>query len=273
MKKEVVINGKEIKSKKDLHQHLKIMLGFPDYYGMNLDALYDLLIYEDRKINITFINMKEFEQNLGKYALSFIETLQEIAEKNTNVFIEEIKINKEKRLFIAIELDSNTKQIMKSIIEKMKEWNIKGKFVDVEHMHLTLVFLGNVYEERIREIIETIETLDASDLYLEMDKIGHFSKREGRIYWIGIKNNARLLKIQAGILKSLAEKGFVAEEREYIPHLTFARRVKGYDKLDIDSSISDIENLKIPVNYIDLISSENIRGKLIHSVVYRKALK
>jgi 2'-5' RNA ligase len=259
MKKEVVINGKEIKSKKDLHQHLKIMLGFPDYYGMNLDALYDLLIYEDRKINITFINMKEFEQNLGKYALSFIETLQEIAEKNTNVFIEEIKINKEKRLFIAIELDSNTKQIMKSIIEKMKECNIKGKFVDVEHMHLTLVFLGNVYEERIREIIETIETLDASDLYLEMDKIGHFSKREG--------------KIQAGILKSLAEKGLVAEEREYIPHLTFARRVKGYDKLDIDSSISDIENLKIPVNYIDLISSENIRGKLIHSVVYRKALK
>lgn len=38
-----VINGEQIRSMSDLHQTLKKELALPEYYGENLDALWDCL--------------------------------------------------------------------------------------------------------------------------------------------------------------------------------------------------------------------------------------
>ncbi len=40
---ELVMDAKLLTEKKDIHAYIKKTLGFPDYYGMNLDALYDCL--------------------------------------------------------------------------------------------------------------------------------------------------------------------------------------------------------------------------------------
>lgn len=37
------LDGRALSEKEAAHRYLKEQLGFPDYYGMNLDALYDLL--------------------------------------------------------------------------------------------------------------------------------------------------------------------------------------------------------------------------------------
>nr|1X1W_D Chain D, Barstar [Bacillus amyloliquefaciens]1X1W_E Chain E, Barstar [Bacillus amyloliquefaciens]1X1W_F Chain F, Barstar [Bacillus amyloliquefaciens] len=41
--KKAVINGEQIRSISDLHQTLKKELALPEYYGENLDALWDAL--------------------------------------------------------------------------------------------------------------------------------------------------------------------------------------------------------------------------------------
>ena len=46
------LDGKLIE--KDGHDYLKEALNFPDYYGKNLDALYDCLC--EIKMNITLVN-------------------------------------------------------------------------------------------------------------------------------------------------------------------------------------------------------------------------
>ena len=39
----IVLNAKKMVRKKDAHEYLQQMLDLPDYYGKNLDALYDCL--------------------------------------------------------------------------------------------------------------------------------------------------------------------------------------------------------------------------------------
>jgi ribonuclease inhibitor len=43
----VLINGKEVKSQDDLHKMIAKQLNFPNNYGKNLDALYDVLSTEN----------------------------------------------------------------------------------------------------------------------------------------------------------------------------------------------------------------------------------
>lgn len=39
----VILDAKKLAVKSEAHDYLKRMLGFPDWYGKNLDALYDCL--------------------------------------------------------------------------------------------------------------------------------------------------------------------------------------------------------------------------------------
>ena len=41
--RELILDGRQIKTRADLHAALKVGLELPDYYGNNLDALWDML--------------------------------------------------------------------------------------------------------------------------------------------------------------------------------------------------------------------------------------
>lgn len=41
--KKVILDGEQLCSRENAHTYLQEMLGFPEYYGKNLDALYDCL--------------------------------------------------------------------------------------------------------------------------------------------------------------------------------------------------------------------------------------
>lgn len=70
----IEIDGKLIK--KDGHDYLKEVLNFPDYYGKNLDALYDCLTDIGVETEITLIN--------GSYVSDDImETFVDASDENT----------------------------------------------------------------------------------------------------------------------------------------------------------------------------------------------
>ena len=78
--KKVIIDGKKIKTKKDLHVFFKKELEFPDYYGENLDAFWDCLtdaIISDT-ISIKWIHFKESEKELEPF---FLEVVLKIFER------------------------------------------------------------------------------------------------------------------------------------------------------------------------------------------------
>lgn len=74
----VQLLGTEMTTRQALHAHLKERLGFPDYYGENLDALWDCLRADvDLPITIQWLDFSSSQQALGDYADQTLATLRE----------------------------------------------------------------------------------------------------------------------------------------------------------------------------------------------------
>ena len=58
-----VLDAQQMQTKESTHEYLKDMLGFPEYYGRNLDALYDCLS-DMEDIEIVIQNLTEETKHL-----------------------------------------------------------------------------------------------------------------------------------------------------------------------------------------------------------------
>lgn len=85
----VIIDGGSIKSTNDFHKSIKRLLNFPEYYGENLDALWDCLtdiempltiIWKDHEISAAYLNVSftkiakvfnHFETQLKGFAIKY----------------------------------------------------------------------------------------------------------------------------------------------------------------------------------------------------------
>lgn len=83
-----VINGKNVDSIEKLHNKLKLQLDFPDYYGMNLDSLWDELTSSGEDIKIVIQNSDAIIDSIGNYGVMFIQTIKEASEENDKIRVE-----------------------------------------------------------------------------------------------------------------------------------------------------------------------------------------
>lgn len=82
--KTLIIDGKLMKSKDSLYLHLKRVLALPNYFGNNLDALWDVLTEEDELTEIVFINTDQVKKHLGQYGVQLINLLEKLERQNKN---------------------------------------------------------------------------------------------------------------------------------------------------------------------------------------------
>ncbi len=96
-----------------------------------------------------------------------------------------------------------------------------------EKLHLTLKFLGDIDEERLKNLIEAVEktTKQFSSFKLQISETGAFpSPRNARILWLGARDEQRNMQRLNEILETECErKGFEKEKRIFKAHLTIAR--------------------------------------------------
>lgn len=79
------LNGKAMTDRAAAHDHLSQVLELPDYYGRNLDALYDLMMEISEETEIALLNPALVVVQLGRYGEALLSTLQEAAEENPNI--------------------------------------------------------------------------------------------------------------------------------------------------------------------------------------------
>lgn len=86
--KTIVINGEYMETRELAHQYIKNQLEFPDYYGENLDALWDLLSTESEEMTIIVENCEIIVDHLGQYGVDLLETFSQVGEENPHLEIE-----------------------------------------------------------------------------------------------------------------------------------------------------------------------------------------
>ncbi len=77
-----LIDGAAIRSRDELHDALARQLSLPDWYGRNLDALYDCLtdLHEDTELRL--VHADELFASLGVYADVLQTMLRDACEEN-----------------------------------------------------------------------------------------------------------------------------------------------------------------------------------------------
>lgn len=78
---EFVIDGKNMTDQSSAHGEIAKSMRFPDYYGRNLDALFDLLSTLDGKA--VFLNTADALNSLGVYGLNLLKTFFDAAQANS----------------------------------------------------------------------------------------------------------------------------------------------------------------------------------------------
>ena len=83
---EVIIDGNKFKTQEEFHQLIKKELDLPDYYGENLDALWDCLTgFIEFPVFIIWINYHQSKKLLGKEADIIAKTFEDAAVELTDL--------------------------------------------------------------------------------------------------------------------------------------------------------------------------------------------
>lgn len=166
-----------------------------------------------------------------------------------------------KRIFIAIKIDPEEEllKMISSLKTGLKNESIK--WTETSNIHITLVFLGDTEEKRIREIDSILSGIckgfGSFDLILSSAGIFR-SLRDPRIIWAGINNSPELAELNRRISDELRETGTMLEHRVFNPHLTLGRikRLNDTQKLSgLIENYKDKEIQRVIVSEIVLFES------------------
>ena len=83
------LDGNVIESREELHNTIAWQLSLPDYYGHNLDALWDILSTWSKTLRIEVTHAAQLQQHLGDYADALLQLLREAVEDNNTITITE----------------------------------------------------------------------------------------------------------------------------------------------------------------------------------------
>ncbi len=160
-----------------------------------------------------------------------------------------MKLDRIKRLFIAIEIPPSVIKEVKRIQQFLKKEEVfHGRYVDPNKAHITLKFLGDVEESKIPMIQKRLHTIKHQQMRAHLGNLDLFKSGDTnavRVIFLSIVS-PELAEIAKWIDDALT--GLIAHEsRIFTPHLTIAR-VKEIADYDILADILDQFNVE-PITF------------------------
>lgn len=171
-----------------------------------------------------------------------------------------------KKLFFAL---NATEPLATSFLPTYKKLRINAdkkeiviKWVPADNYHITLIFLGNRPAEQLLDLEETLKEICAnhSPFDLKIEDVGAFSsEHDARVLWLGVQNKKILNTLKNDLEERLIKKDLLnlqSDERDYVPHLTFARLKNPKSVKDMISPFKRKSFGKIHVDEVILYESK-----------------
>ncbi|HYU31666.1 MAG TPA: RNA 2',3'-cyclic phosphodiesterase [Thermoanaerobaculia bacterium] len=131
------------------------------------------------------------------------------------------------RLFVAMEIPEAVRREVARRVAGLRERLPRARWVDVENIHLTLLFLGQVDDAKVPALAAALREAFAKHppLDLRLAEAGTFPpRRPARVAWVGMESPGDLAALHRDITAAAVETvGFEPEERPFHPHVTLAR--------------------------------------------------
>jgi 2'-5' RNA ligase len=161
------------------------------------------------------------------------------------------------RLFFALWPDP---EVRRQLADASGRWSKKP--VAEDKLHITLIFLGEQSPQQRDCCCQAASTVHGEAFELRLDFLG-FWPRPG-IQWLGSSDiPAALPDLVERLQAALQPCGYRAEKRPFVPHVTFARRVR---KAPVKTGL---EAICWPVSDYALVESVVTEGRASYRVLQR----
>lgn len=151
------------------------------------------------------------------------------------------------RAFLAIDLDDDLKPKINKIIREFKQIDANIKYVDLQNLHFTLKFFGDIDTEGIDVLAERIENVvkDFDSFNIKIKGCGAFpNKNRIKVIWVGLDEDNILKELHDKLDKQFNSLGFDLDKK-FSSHLTIGRMRSAKGKNKVKSTIESFENVDI----------------------------
>jgi len=131
------------------------------------------------------------------------------------------------RTFIAAEIPNEIREQLWKLRAEFSNTAPEVRWVRKEGIHLTLKFLGDVEETKIKDIQNELSEAvkNSGKIYAEIKSLGAFPKAAtARVIWVGVSGELEKIKELWTKVETVMDKfGFEREKRDFVPHITLGR--------------------------------------------------
>jgi len=179
------------------------------------------------------------------------------------------------RLFVALELPNELKHEIALLSGKLNKDIKNAKWVPEKNIHLTLKFLGQCEDEMPLEIESSLKNLTKkfNRFSFKLSGLEAFpSIKRARVLCVGVnEGRENIISLQHFIEESLYKVGFAKDEREFSPHITFARLK---NPCNIERFLTKMDTRGFSKRFVEVNSVNLFRSHLMSSgPIYEKILE
>ena len=160
------------------------------------------------------------------------------------------------RAFLAIDLDDDLKPKIHKIIKEFKQIDANIKYVDLQNLHFTLKFFGDIDTEGIDLISSKIENVvnDFDSFNIKIKGCGAFPNTNRiKVIWVGLDDDEILKELHDRLDKEFNSIGFDLDKK-FSSHLTIGRMKSAKGKADVKKTIETNKTIDIGTMEVNTIT-------------------
>jgi 2'-5' RNA ligase len=160
------------------------------------------------------------------------------------------------RTFIALELSQEIRDQLTGAQETIRGCKAHLTFVDPKNIHITIKFLGEVDQEKLKKVMDAIRSVTFTPFPIKAGAVTVNNPKRPHTVWCAIDDAGVGERLFHHIEDALAPLGFERETRRFTPHATIAR-VKSPDPslFTVLNSLKDKTYGSCPIHGIKLKKS------------------
>ncbi len=126
------------------------------------------------------------------------------------------------RLFVAVDLNDDLRDRLTPITKEVSKFS-GVKAVEPQNLHITLLFLGEVRDERVGAIENELSQVEFNPFRIRLRGIGAFPNPSSpRVVWVGVEDGGELKRLADSVYQRLKKLGF-RRDKDFSAHITVAR--------------------------------------------------